>query len=173
MDNPKAVVSNNGFGKCVLARSPIRKGEIVAEFDGIVLPRREFSELHATDPVRFEEIRDHAIQIAEDVWRDSDGIARYLNHSCEPNCGISGVNVLVAMRDINTGEEMTWDYEMTEDISGELWRMKCECGRPSCRQEIGCFGDNKELLAKKYRGYISAWLVGKYDLDSLIAATSG
>ena len=164
MDNPKVIVSTNRFGKCVLAKSPIRKGEIVAEFDGITLSRQAFVTLHDSDPVRFEEIRDHAIQIAEDAWRDSDGIARCLNHSCEPNCGISGVSTLVAMRDISPGEEMTWDYEMTEDISGELWKMKCECGKPSCRKEIGCFGHNIELLAKKYRGFISAWLVEKYEL---------
>ena len=164
MDNPKAIVSSNKFGRCVLAGAPIRKGEVVAEFDGITLPRQEFSELYASDPVRFEEIRDHAIQIAEDVWRDSDGIARYLNHSCEPNCGIRGVSTLVAMRDINAGEEMTWDYEMTEDISGQLWKMKCECGHLSCRKEIGCFGNNREQLAKKYSGFISAWLVEKYKL---------
>ena len=33
-----------------------------------------------------------------------------INHSCEPNCGLLGQMLLVAMRDIARGEELCFDY---------------------------------------------------------------
>ena len=34
----------------------------------------------------------------------------FLNHSCEPNVGVQGQIVFVAMRDVAAGEELTLDY---------------------------------------------------------------
>jgi len=106
-------------------------------------------------------IRDHAIQYEESVWRDSDGLARIANHSCEPNCGIKKKFNMVAMRDIKKGEWITWDYEMTEDSD---WRMECKCRTPSCRKLIGAFRNMPEKVRKEYKGYISEWLLEKYKL---------
>lgn len=61
-------------------------------------------------------------QVADYGWR-------YLNHSCEPNAHIRGVE-LVARVDIPEGGEVTFDYNTTE------WDMAhpftCACGSPSC-----------------------------------------
>ena len=100
---------------------------------------------------------DHVIQFEEKKWRDSNGIARCINHSCNPNCGIKDFFKIVAMRNINIGEEITWDYEMTE--KHPWWRMKCECGVVDCRKEIGNYKNMPESVRKKYEGYISEWLM--------------
>jgi len=42
----------------------------------------------------------------------------FINHSCEPNVGFAGNVVLVAMRDIEAGEELTTDYAMFDDYEG-------------------------------------------------------
>jgi hypothetical protein len=84
-------------------------------------------------------------------------MARYINHSCEPNCGIKGLFKIVAMRDIDVGEEVTWDYEMTED--SDVWRMQCHCGSENCRGEIGAYRNMPQETREKYRGYISEWLL--------------
>lgn len=46
------------------------------------------------------------------------GYARFINHSCEPNCGVEKWEVggeercgIFALRDIHDGEELTFDYK--------------------------------------------------------------
>ena len=57
----------------------------------------------------------------------------FLNHSCEPNVGVQGNIIFVAMRDVAAGEELTIDYAMIDDDDA---RMDCGCGTPSCRRVV-------------------------------------
>ncbi len=150
MDNSKAIVKEGQkFGKAVFAKEKILKSEIVAEFDGQIY---DWDDKNWT-----QELYDHVVQFEDRKWRDSTGIARWINHSCEPNCGIRNFFKVTAMRDIEAGEEITWDYEMTE--KHPWWRMKCECGSKNCRKEIGNYENMPRVVREKYNGYISEWLV--------------
>lgn len=152
MDSKKIEVKKTkGRGLGVFAVKPIKKGEKIAEFDGNIYDHDY--------PNWTQELADHSIQFEEYKWRDSKGVARILNHSCEPNCGIKGLFRLVAMRDITIGEELTWDYEMTENHP--VWRMKCKCGNKNCRKLIGKYDNMPIEVRKKYTGYISKWLIKK------------
>jgi len=133
----------------VFANEKILRGEIITEFDGPIYP---WDYDNWT-----QDLEDHVIQFKENKWRDSKGIAKLVNHSCEPNCGIKDLFKVVAMRDVEVGEEITWDYEMTE--KNPWWRMKCECGSADCRKEIGNFENMPEKIRQKYKGYISEWLL--------------
>ena len=57
-------------------------------------------------------------------------------HSCDPNCRIDlAQRVLVALRPIEAGEAITYDYETTESwFSHPFW---CLCGSRRCRGRIG------------------------------------
>jgi uncharacterized protein len=44
----------------------------------------------------------------------------FIKHSCEPNVGFAGNTVLVAMRDISPGEELTTDYALFDDYDGMM-----------------------------------------------------
>jgi hypothetical protein len=57
-------------------------------------------------------------------------------HSCEPNCCISfPTSAMVAIRPIEAGEAITYDYETTEAwFSHPFW---CRCGSRRCRGRIG------------------------------------
>lgn len=79
----------------------------------------------------------------------------HLNHSCEPNLGIQGQVVYVALRDIGVGEELTFDYATNADEPDE---MKCQCGSGSCRGVITGFDWQKPEIQKKYNGYFS-WFI--------------
>nr|XP_008121074.2 PREDICTED: LOW QUALITY PROTEIN: histone-lysine N-methyltransferase 2A [Anolis carolinensis] len=65
--------------------------------------------------------------------------ARFINHSCEPNCFSRVINidgqkhiVIFAMRKIFRGEELTYDYKFPiEDASNKL---PCNCGAKKCRR---------------------------------------
>jgi hypothetical protein len=152
MDNPKVVVRRTRkYGRAVFALKPIRKGEIIAVFDGPIYDDEY-------EPWT-EDMYNHAIQFGPAIWRDSDGIARLINHSCDPNCGIKKLFQVVAMRRIEAGEQITWDYEMTE--KSPHWRMKCRCGSPLCRGVIGNYRNMPRSIRRKYAGYISEWLTPK------------
>jgi SET domain-containing protein len=151
MDNRKAVVRQTArYGHGVFADERISAGEVVAAFDGILLG---FSSDKWTD-----DTLNHAIQCGPALWRDATGIARLINHSCEANCGIKDYFNIVAMRTIEPGEEITWDYEMSERSS--WWRMECQCGTASCRTLIGNFDNMPPEVRQRYEGFISDWLLG-------------
>lgn len=73
---------------------------------------------------------------------------RYINHSCEPNSGLTGRTV-VALRRICKGEEITIDYSTTEE--DPFWRMSCSCGSLRCRKLIGGI---HTLPRSRYRRYL-------------------
>ena len=80
----------------------------------------------------------------------------FINHSCEPNVGFAGNTVLVAMRDISPGEELTTDYALFDDYDG---MMQCRCGTPSCRATIGSQDWQRPDLQRKYGNYFSSYLL--------------
>jgi SET domain-containing protein len=152
MKNSKVVVKNTKkMGRAVFARVKIKKGTVVAVFDGPVF---DYDYEHWS-----KDLLDHTIQFEKRKWRDSNGLARFINHSCEPNCGIKNLFEIVAMRDILKGEQITFDYEMTEKSS--WWRMRCKCGSTHCRKLIGNYSNLPRAIRKKYAGYISDWLTQK------------
>ena len=77
---------------------PIPKGEIVAIFGGYIM--RVADELGLTT-----DHHDFATQIHEEYvigpkYPNEIGPTDFINHSCEPNCGIKGQIFLVSMRDL-------------------------------------------------------------------------
>ncbi len=77
----------------------------------------------------------------------------FLKHSCEPNVGIQGQIVFVAMREIAAGEELTLDYA-TIDHDSEP--MTCRCGASTCRRLITGQDWQKPELQQK-SGSFFAW----------------
>lgn len=156
-DSPKVgLILTINRGLSLIASQPITAGERLMAFDG------SFHEWGATTLSLPNEaplfIRDHCIQIGEGRSRDSNGLARYANHSCEPNCGITDLIWITAMQDIAPGTELTWDYAMTEDND---WRMDCSCGSEHC---LGVIAGYRHLPPEKrmaYRGYLSSWLTAR------------
>ena len=65
--------------------------------------------------------------------------ARYINHSCEPNCEavLETRRVYIeALRTIQAGEELTYDYRLERGERSDLEEEKkyhCRCGAKTCR----------------------------------------
>ncbi len=83
-----------------------------------------------------------------------------MNHSCEPNVGVQGEMEFVALADIPAGEELTFDYAMTED--GDL-RMFCECGTRSCRGVVTGSDWKKIDVRAMYEGFFSRRIQKRID----------
>ncbi|RPI82219.1 MAG: SET domain-containing protein-lysine N-methyltransferase [Nitrosopumilales archaeon] len=153
-DNPKVELMNHtDFGKGVFAKEKIFLGEIIAVYDGEIYSAEKASDLPNDPPNNF---RDHLVQFAPNKYRDSNGLARYINHSCNPNCGIKDKFKIVAMRDIDQNEEITWDYDMTENSD---WTMICKCNSKNCRKIIKGFRYLPKEKLQEYKGYISDYLI--------------
>ena len=80
-----------------------------------------------------------------------------LNHSCEPNCGLVGGTLLVAMRDIEVGEELCFDYAMCD--ASDYDEFACLCGTPGCRGTITGADWRDPVVQAKYMGYFSPYLM--------------
>ena len=134
--SPKTEIKQSNIeGKGLFAAKLIRKGEIIGIKGGYIFDRKKLN------------------KIKESMM--------FLNHSCEPNAGIEGNIVFIAMRDIKAGEEITIDYAMCDDDNFEL---KCNCQSKSCRKIITGKDWMKKELQKRYAGYFSIYLEKKIKL---------
>lgn len=118
--------------------------------------------------IRSTERTPHTLQIGANDHLFVDPPVRYINHSCEPNMGVKsneqGLIDFVAMRDIEEGEELCFDYAMTEDSLHELEsesteRIVCACGAPTCRGEIGHYASLPHEVKARYQGFIADHLM--------------
>jgi len=154
-DSPKiGLILTTGHGLALIASKPIFAGEKLMAFDGLQHRWGHTTVNLPNKPPHF--LRDHCVQIGEGCSQDSLGLARYANHSCEPNCGITDLIWITAMQDIAPGTELTWDYAMTEDND---WRMVCSCGSALCRCIIAGYRYLPPERREAYRGFISEWLM--------------
>ena len=156
--SPKAAVKESAIqGRGLFAAEPIEKGEIVCIKGGSIFNRRTLLEVTET-------LGPAEIQIAEDFFigplseQEREGSMIFSNHSCEPNIGVQGQIVFVALRDIKAGEELTHDWATTDD---DDYSVECKCGSPNCRKILTGKDWQRPELQKRYAGYFSAYLARK------------
>jgi hypothetical protein len=129
-------------------------GEIVCVKGGYILTRAALAEVA---PV----LGPAEIQIADDLFigprelEEREGAMIFSNHSCEPNIGVQGQIVFVALRQILPGEELTHDWATTDD---DDYILECRCGAPTCRRIVTGKDWKRPDLQRKYRGLFSWYL---------------
>ena len=141
-------------GRGLFAKEPVSKGEIVVVKGGYVMTQAQRQRVG-------KRLGPAEIQVTEDLFigptalREREGGMMHLNHSCEPNLGLQGQIVFVALRDILKDEQLTFDYAMTDD---EPYRMECHCGAVNCRGVITGKDWMKKERQQKYDSYFS-WFI--------------
>ena len=158
--SPKTEVRDSLIeGRGLFARDPIARGEIVAVKGGHVLTGAQWAVLEP-------ELGPAEIQITEDLviapvrTEQRHGGMLYTNHSCDPNLAIQGQIVLVTMRDVAAGEELTIDWATTDD--GD-YTLECRCGSPRCRGTVTGKDWMQPELQARYRGWFCWFLQRKID----------
>lgn len=127
-------------GKGVFAVRPLKAGDTVLEYKGEIITWQEALDRHPHDP----EQPNHTFYFHLDDGHVIDGkhqgnSAKWINHSCEPNLEAEqdGNRVfLKALRDIEPGEELYFDYGLVIDarMTAKLKKeYACWCGAPTCR----------------------------------------
>jgi len=160
----KVSVNEGGIhGYCWFAHSDIKKGETIwwlgdVEYNDITV---SIAELEKWPSDKREKWLSLAYMCDENHYKGSDPNKQiqkneqneyFVNHSCDGNAWYNGDNEIVAMRDIKTGEEITYDYALTECNPKWILAGKCLCGTKSCRGKVT--GNDWKLpeLQQKY-GY--------------------
>lgn len=109
--------------------TPIAKGSYIVEYTGPRLTVEEADE-------RYDEQEETYLFGLEDGEHVIDGFgdAAFINHSCDPNCEpdeIDGRIWIIALRDIEAGEELTYDYNLYDGEEDD--ESPCCCGAANCR----------------------------------------
>ncbi|XP_052472362.1 histone-lysine N-methyltransferase 2B [Carassius gibelio] len=127
-------------GRGLFCKRNIEAGEMVIEYSGIVIrsvltdKREKYYDGKGIGCYMF---RIDDFDVVDATMHGN--AARFINHSCEPNCYSRVINVegqkhivIFALRKIYRGEELTYDYKFPiEDASNKLG---CNCGAKRCRR---------------------------------------
>jgi uncharacterized protein len=156
--SPKAIVRDSPIhGRGLFAVEPIARGDIVAIKGGYIYDRARRDTLQPS-------LGPAEIPIAEGFFigpmteEEREGGMIFSNHSCDPNIGVQGQIIFVAMRDIQPGEELTHDWATTDD---EAYAIPCHCGAANCRGMITGQDWRRRDLQEKYQDYMSWYLQQK------------
>lgn len=157
--SPKTIVKQSPIhGRGLFAATAIAKDEIVAVKGGHIISGKTLATLRPR-------LGPAEIQIGDDLFicpiseEEREGSMIFSNHSCDPNIGLRGQIVFVAMRNIEPGEELTHDWAITDDNDDSA--TICRCGSANCRGTITGKDWQRLDLQERYRDYFSAYLLAK------------
>jgi hypothetical protein len=152
----KVYVADCELGKGLFVAAPIRKGEVIGVFSGPLVPRSE----SMSHPNSF-----NLLQVGSRTYMEVAPPTLYINHSCEPNSGVRGNTTVIALRDLEPGEEIRFDYSTT--MSEDLETMPCRCGADSCR---GLVQDFRHLPPELKRHYLRLGIVQDFIVQEELEA---
>src|SRR5262245_46846548 len=144
-------VRRTDYGNGVFAERQFERGDKVLSVTGKLMQKRSI----------------YTIQIDHNLHIEPNAPAKFLNHSCEPNLGVKmnaeGLPEFYALREIDPGEHLTFDYAMTEFVLAEMEqrreRLICGCGASTCRGHLGSYKELPVERKRKYEGFIADYLL--------------
>lgn len=113
-------------------------------------------EISKLDEPKRSFLLEHAYKRDDGNYLIPCGYEIYLNHSCNSNILDSGLGFDIVVRDINIGEEVTYDYrQFYEDSSYELI---CFCNEENCSKIVRCIHPIPEELKNFWNNKIKKTL---------------
>ncbi len=121
----KIEVRDTKKGKSIFAIDEIKKEEIIFEFE------KNFLDYPTKTSMQIDETK-------HQECTNPEAVENFLNHSCEPNGYIDFQNLTYrALRPIKKGEELTYNYLITElELANKF---NCKCGSQKCYGKIKGF----------------------------------
>jgi SET domain-containing protein len=155
------------IGKGVFTTRPFKKGERVLEFGGTLYSTRALDEaVRRGDKAIIAALaRDHFLQVGAKTFLSHSGQADdYVNHSCDPSCGIVIVErtkrvFLFARRPLNAGDAVTFDYATANDRAD--LEMPCHCGTAKCRSVVRAYEHLPKAVRARYErdGHVASFVL--------------
>lgn len=158
--NPKCEVKPSPIcAKGVFAKDPIKKGEIIRITGGIIIPK---SDAERYNKRIVYDVEDIYLDVSDDfviapTQEDLDKTAT-INHSCSPNAGFLDTITIIAIRDIEPGEEIGWDYAFSQTAFAAF---DCRCEKPDCRKIIRPDDWQIKSIQQEYGQYFAPYLKAK------------
>ena len=130
--------SIHGFG--VFATRRIRDSRRLIDYEGQVVTSAAVRECYDQDAA--DDPHTLLFDVGGGVYIDASlggNDARFINHSCEPNCEAEvadGAVSIRAIRNIQPGAELTYDYALAIEEGASRARRSlfaCRCGHKACR----------------------------------------
>ena len=138
-----AVRRSGIHGRGVFARRLLREDETVCEYKGEIISEAEVARRYPEDMHGLNHTFIFGVAHDHNIDGGSRGnIARWINHSCAPNCDTYEKDKRIfvrAARDIRPGEELSYDYaiEAGERLTKAVKaRWPCWCGAKQCRGTV-------------------------------------
>ena len=135
--------SRTGLG--LFATRPIRKRARIAEYKGPLLTTKQANKIEASGNRYLYEINSR--------WTidgtPRSNLARYANHSCNPNASTTVVKrrvFIFALRAIKPDEEIVYDYGI-DYLKNVIGRSNCKCSR--CRRRRAKKARERRALMKR------------------------
>lgn len=160
MESPYYIQSCPERGRGVFSNKSFKANDYIMKFTGNLTPINEIKDFT------------HYLQITPGLFMGpSGGADDYVNHSCDPNCSLYFENnelILRAIRDIEPGQELSFDYgtvQFTEPTTFE-----CKCDSPECRGTISNFYALPDDIKQYYLENNMVPLLSIYTLDEIAAA---
>lgn len=141
----------------MFAREPIKKGELVSLWGGRIVAEHELNPNMRNFTQRILQVEEGLYLETPEVLEPTD----CFNHSCEPNVGFTGQIGLVAMRDIEEGEELNFDYAMCDGTPYD--EFDCYCGAENCRTRVSGDDWKNPELWERYDGYFIPYIARRVE----------
>lgn len=143
------VVDAGVKGRGLILNEDAKCGDFIIEYTGIAIKRDYLDSMfrrYRTERMLYIMALDNDVYIDA---RKKGSVARYINHSCDPNCAVHrwkvrGINRagIFALRDIKAGEELSFDYKWKRKRGRAP--TKCYCGSSICRGTLEDMLDKTE-----------------------------
>lgn len=144
-------------GRSVVATERLPAGTVLAVWGGTTYDVGSFHRLSLAR-------RQISVQIEENLFLvpEVEGPAEWINHSCDPNAGMTGQIALCAMRPIEQHEEICYDYAMSDGSPYD--EFVCGCGAATCRGRVTGSDWKIPELWERYAGHFSPYLQRRIDV---------
>lgn len=129
-------------GRGVFALQAIAAGQRIVEYKGKIISDAQAEKLYGDLHDKGEQNHTFLFSISGGKNIDAtpiNWVAKWINHSCEPNCEASeedGRVFIEALEDIAAGDELAYDYNIVLEqrhTAKQKARFKCLCGSKTCR----------------------------------------
>ena len=130
---PETIVKKSAIHSLgVFAAKNIKRGMVVVAWGGRILTKAEIKKLPKEIGSNYALPVYPGFYIAETSRKELDN-ADFVNHSCEPNCIIKNLLVMITKRNIKQGEELTCNFDHGRGVGK---RTRCFCDSKHCKKYV-------------------------------------
>lgn len=138
-----STLSKNHFGNCLIATRDLPAGTLVQKFLTEPTDQAFNGDLNAPLDER------HVMLLEKDaqgklLYGKVTSQARYINHSCDPNCEVNGDKEIYTIKPVKQNEELTIAYDAGSGQWEPGWNFQCLCLAKNCRGMIDSYKSSQK-----------------------------